>query len=164
MRVTILAGIAGLFVAALAVVIWQSSSSESDEGPANPLDVVLDQGPLAADEAGAGQSFDRIGVDIYRGPLPADVHPSAWVDSFPTVALVAVEEMGEARWSTESGKFEGLALGSVIYTPTTLRVDEYIKGSGDKTIQVAIWGGFVDGVTMGICRYRLQSVIGPSSS
>ena len=133
MRVTVLAGITGLFLAALAVVIWQSAESGSDE-------------------AGAGPLFDGIAVYDYRGPLGADEHPSVWIDWFPTVVLVTVEETGEARWSTPSGKFEGFeeiaAFGSLIYTPTTLRIAEYIKGSGEKTLQVAMIGGVVDGVTM----------------
>lgn len=90
-------------------------------------------------------------MQVYRAGLPADTHPSVHVSKFPTVALVTVEEVGDSAWNTESGTFEGLesfGQGAMMYTPVTVSVDEYIKGSGDKDLDLELRGGIVDGIRM----------------
>lgn len=107
----------------------------------------------STEEAGADPRVTEIRSDIYRSGLPADTHPSVWVPKFPTVAIVTVEDVGHSAWNTESGTYEGLesfGQGAMMYTPVTVSVDEYIKGSGDDRIVVELEGGFVDGIRMEI--------------
>jgi hypothetical protein len=133
MRVVVFATLVGFMLSVSIIAGWQMLTSEEEPN------------------ADAGQEISRLMVFPFRGPLLADEHPSVWVDDFPTVAVVTVEGVGHSSWSTASGEFEGrdgVLAGALIYTPMTLRVDEYIKGSGGEKLDAAIRGGEADGVTL----------------
>ena len=132
MKKLVLAALVGLLISGVGVAVWRNVGSEPGG-------------------AGAETKVTEIAMDVYRAGLPNDTHPSVHLSKFPTVAVVTVEEVGESAWNTESGTYEGLesfGQGAMMYTPVTVSVDEYIKGSGDDRIALEIRGGIVDGIKM----------------
>lgn len=133
MRLVFPAIAAGFITAVLGVVAWQ----------------VVDSGTGGGAEA--EQEITRMKMFIYRLPLGEDEHPSVRMDRYDAVALVRIESKGESAWSTESGAFESPEPGvmpGVIYTTVRVQVEEYIKGAGDDTRNVAFIGGVSDGIGM----------------
>lgn len=126
--IALAAAAASLIVAGIGMFVWSTAAPGSES-------------------AGAENEVTGIVVYTYRGALPEGVHPSVWVDDYPIVALITVEKLGDSRFSSTSGKFEGMT-GDLIYTPVTVAVDEYIKGSGAKTMAVWLMGGNADGITL----------------
>lgn len=106
-----------------------------------------------------GSQMEKTGTPGLRGfadgfivPEPLEVS-IARADS---IALVTVEEVGRARWSTADGQGSIAAVqkairsekdAPVIYRPVTLKVEKYLKNpQPETTLTIHQLGGEVDGV------------------